>query len=288
VTVLNYVTITGEFADGQDNPLSGSATFCPNVTVYASGVPLLQPDVPVQAQITDGQLTNLSGEPLTLLTTDNSSIEYQGQTGFFFWTVQVVISGQTLDPWSFFLPHEPSTVDLWSLANTVPGAVGILPPAGDLGGTTTAPVVAKIQGTVISVPPGGTTEYLRGDGTWDVPPGTGFSLLASTGTAGYTLINGTGNALTWTAPADGALHRFFVIAVMHVTSAETGGGIVVNLTLPDATSGQFTLFASGKTAGVQASNFPAAPVQANAAVSVAQSSALTAGASVLWAEIWGS
>jgi hypothetical protein len=143
VTVLNYVTITGEFADGQDNPLSGSATFCPNVTVYASGVPLLQPDVPVQAQITDGQLTNLSGEPLTLLTTDNSSIEYQGQTGFFFWTVQVVISGQTLDPWSFFLPHEPSTVDLWSLANTVPGASGILPPAGDIGGTTGDPEVVS-------------------------------------------------------------------------------------------------------------------------------------------------
>ena len=32
--------------------------------------------------------------------------------------------------------------------------------AGDLGGTVTAPVVAKIQGTAVSAPPGGTTEFL--------------------------------------------------------------------------------------------------------------------------------
>lgn len=45
--------------------------------------------------------------------------------------------------------------------------------AGDLGGTTAAPAVAKIQGTAISSPPGGTTQFLRGDGTWQVPAGGG-------------------------------------------------------------------------------------------------------------------
>jgi hypothetical protein len=44
---------------------------------------------------------------------------------------------------------------------------------GDLGGTTAAPTVAKIQGTAISSPPGGTTQFLRGDGTWQVPAGGG-------------------------------------------------------------------------------------------------------------------
>jgi hypothetical protein len=59
-----------------------------------------------------------------------------------------------------------------TLENTVDG-VGISLPAGDLGGTAAAPEVVKIQGTPINAPPGGTTAYLRADGTWDVPPGTG-------------------------------------------------------------------------------------------------------------------
>lgn len=44
---------------------------------------------------------------------------------------------------------------------------------GDLGGTTASPTVAKIQGTAISSPPGGSTQFLRGDGTWQVPAGGG-------------------------------------------------------------------------------------------------------------------
>jgi parallel beta-helix repeat protein len=178
---LSYVTITGTFDDGAGSPLSGTVTFTPNTTVYASGIPVLQPGVPVEAQIVAGELFGPSGGPLTLLATDNSGLSYEGNTGFFFWSVQVTIGTQALGPWEFFLPHEPDVVDLWSLANTVPGAAGILPPAGDIGGTTTAPVVAKIQGTVIEAPPGGTTEYLRGDGTWDVPPGAVSSVFGRSG-----------------------------------------------------------------------------------------------------------
>jgi hypothetical protein len=56
--------------------------------------------------------------------------------------------------------------------------------AGDLGGASASPTVAKIQGTVISTPPTGgsaTTEYLRGDGSWDVPPGSGITLAGDLG-----------------------------------------------------------------------------------------------------------
>ena len=49
--------------------------------------------------------------------------------------------------------------------------------AGDLGNTTASPTVAKIQGTTIATPPGGTTDYLRADGNWAVPAGgSGASL----------------------------------------------------------------------------------------------------------------
>lgn len=44
---------------------------------------------------------------------------------------------------------------------------------GDLGGTTSSPTVAKIQGTAISSPPGGTSAFLAGNGTWQTPAGGG-------------------------------------------------------------------------------------------------------------------
>jgi hypothetical protein len=58
------------------------------------------------------------------------------------------------------------------LENDLDG-VGIQLPAGDLGGTAAGPLVVKIQGTPINASPGGDTAFLRADGTWDVPPGTG-------------------------------------------------------------------------------------------------------------------
>lgn len=135
---LARVTITGTFDDGSGNPLPGYVTFRPSQAVYASGIPVLQPDVPVTAQISGGQL-----ESVELVATDNSGLSVLTQTGWWYWTVQVVIGGETLPAWSFFLPHSPSTADLYSLANTpaVPSGGGITPPAGDLGGTTLAPTV---------------------------------------------------------------------------------------------------------------------------------------------------
>ena len=52
--------------------------------------------------------------------------------------------------------------------------------AGDLGGTTASPTVAKIQGTTIQTPPGGTTDYLRADGNWAAPSGGGGVALDTT------------------------------------------------------------------------------------------------------------
>jgi hypothetical protein len=91
---LTYVTITGTWEDGSGEPLNGTATFTPSASVYASGVPVLQADSPVTVE---------------------------GLTGFWFWTVQITVAGVDQDPWSFFLPSTPATVDLGALVGTPAG-----------------------------------------------------------------------------------------------------------------------------------------------------------------------
>ena len=78
---LNYVQVTGTFDDGQGSPLSGTVTFTPNVTVYAAGIPVVEADVPVQAQIIGGQLKNASGGALQLLATDNTGLTSLARPG---------------------------------------------------------------------------------------------------------------------------------------------------------------------------------------------------------------
>jgi hypothetical protein len=121
-------------------------------------------------------------------------------------------------------------------------------------------------------------------------PLTAMYLQATTGTAGYALVNGTGTILTWTAPNDGQLHRFTVFAAMNVTSGQTGGNVDLNFTLPDS-SGPYAwgLFSGGQGTGFNYSQGGhLVVVKANTAVTVTQSSAQTAGAALMWAEIWGS
>jgi hypothetical protein len=117
----------------------------------------------------------------------------------------------------------------------------------------------------------------------------GQSKQAATAVAGYTLVNGTGNVITWTTPNDGLQHRVTIMASLDVTVAETGGQISATYTTPDAGAGNHTLFAAGL--GTTPA-LPAAPwtiiVGANTTVTVLQATALTVGAAVLWAEIWGS
>ena len=116
----------------------------------------------------------------------------------------------------------------------------------------------------------------------------GLKLRAATPAAGYTLVNGTGGVVSWTAPADGNNHRFLVIASLDVTSAETGGAAGVNFTTPDGTSSPFQqLFAGGQAADAYGAMLSAV-IESGSTVYINQTSALTAGAAKLWAEIWGS
>lgn len=119
-------------------------------------------------------------------------------------------------------------------------------------------------------------------------PGKALTLRASTGRNGYTLVNGTGPVISWTAPNDGNLHSVVITAVLVVSSAETGGTIAQVATNPDGTQRTFTLIAAGQGTGASPGGalnqlWPIAP---GGTVTIEQYSALTIGAAVLYAEIW--
>ena len=131
-------------------------------------------------------------------------------------------------------------------------------------------------------------------------PGANWTYLhaltrkASTGISGFALADGTGTIISWTAPNDGQLHRFTLLALAHVSSAETGGQVVVEYAGPwtGAVTHTTTLFAAGLAsdggAGTAPSSTPQVTVGPGTTVTIAQATALTAGAATVYAEIWGS
>jgi hypothetical protein len=115
-------------------------------------------------------------------------------------------------------------------------------------------------------------------------------LVATTGVDGFALQNGTPTILSWTPPDDGNVHRVMCQVVLSVTSAETGGQVNLTTYTPDlAYSYVWTLLTAGFGAGAYVPGVPPmVPVPPGQAVTIAQATALTAGAATLWAEIWGS
>jgi hypothetical protein len=117
-----------------------------------------------------------------------------------------------------------------------------------------------------------------------------FQLLATTGPAGYALVNGTGAIISWTAPGDGNLHRIGYVTIMDVTSAQTGGAVQLQFTDPAGNANFHVIYAGALGTGdqFQSPSFNLIPVAPGTTVTIAQSSAQTAGAAKLWAELWGS
>jgi hypothetical protein len=115
----------------------------------------------------------------------------------------------------------------------------------------------------------------------------GLAKVAATPVGGFALANGTSTILTWTAPADGQIHRASVYGSEDVISAMTGGNVNVTWTDPSGGSQAWTIFPSASSAGwnYAISQPPDLLVAPGSAVAVVQATALTAGAATLWAEI---
>jgi hypothetical protein len=160
-------------------------------------------------------------------------------------------------------------------------SLGVLTTAGDLIIENATPTPARLPvGTA-----GQSLQVAAGLPAWAM----GMTLLAATAVAGYTLVNGTGNIITWTAPNDGNLHRIFLAYTIHITSAETGGQITLAWNAPDGGVASHTVTAAGTAATVGGGSLiMGVIVEAGQTVTLSQATALTAGAAVLWAELWGS
>jgi hypothetical protein len=123
------------------------------------------------------------------------------------------------------------------------------------------------------------------------PFGSSFTLVGTTGVAGFNLVNATPNIFTWTSPNDGNMHRILVFSSMNVTVAQTGGAINLSFTDPGSTFRSRLMYNGGLGVGylTQSGNTPQAFTVAPGSVNtLLQGSAQTAGAAVLWAEVWAS
>jgi hypothetical protein len=128
------------------------------------------------------------------------------------------------------------------------------------------------------------------NGTGVVPSSelpAGYGLLAATPAAGFALQNGTPTILTYTFPADGNQHRVLIPSSLQVTSAETGGAVSAEIVPPGGGSPALPSLAAAAQAAGNHVGSTMAICGSGTTVSVNQTSALTAGAALFWAEIWG-
>ncbi len=143
----------------------------------------------------------------------------------------------------------------------------------------TIPWQPGYQGNMV-VPPGYEDPHL-----WTAPA---MMLLATTGPNGFALQNGTPTLLTWNAPADNQLHRVILVSGQNVSVAETGGAVGLAFTAPNGVGATVSVYAGGSGTGLSASVYVGRLVAPGSVVSLQQTAALTLGAAVVWAEIWGS
>ena len=120
---------------------------------------------------------------------------------------------------------------------------------------------------------------------------SGLALQAQTAEAGFALQNATPNIITWAVPNDGNLHFAELFAILHVTSGETGGQLVISVVIPDGTTYSKSAFGANQSAAVYTPFDFSCPqlftVEPGSTVTFKQNSALTGGAALVWAGIWG-
>lgn len=114
--------------------------------------------------------------------------------------------------------------------------------------------------------------------------GSSGQMMRVASVSNVALINGTQQLIQWTAPQDGQPHRAIVIVKVTITNATTGGQITSQVNAGGATQ----LLAATQAAAKFAPPSPGAVLDPGDTISVAQQTAVTAGAGTVSAEIWAS
>jgi hypothetical protein len=158
---LEYVTLQGNLSDGSGSPVSGQLTFWPT-NWLTDTTTLIIPPSPVSVPLSSSGTFSVA-----LTATDNA----EPLPGTWLWNVRIVIAGTPVRAFTFPLLHAAGAEqDFATIVPVAPADVtSSYDAGGDLSGSYPDPAVAKIQGTAIASPPGGTTEFLAGNGTWQVP-----------------------------------------------------------------------------------------------------------------------
>jgi hypothetical protein len=274
---LTYIEVTATFPTGAQGTLDGYVTFTPNALLADPTDELIIPPAACQAQVNGGVMT-----PISLACTDNANLEPSGWA----WTVAPTLSGVRIAPYSVFLPHTGETVDLSTLTPVTPGPIVTAYAQLGAGNTFTEPNTFtdgltvdgafELDGTGIASPPGGSTEFLRADGTWAVPAGGGGgsvttvfgrdgAVTAENGDYSAGQITGLGSAATQpssafdaagsASAAQAAAESFATAAVaVETTRAEAAEAGKLPTTAAGTANGVATLDGSGHLPAAQGAN----------------------------------
>jgi hypothetical protein len=179
---LTTITVTGSYPAGAGSSVAtGFITFVPTARIVNAVGHTIIPQLPIQVQLQLGAFSLPN-----VVTNDNAGLTPAGWA----WEITENINGVQADPYYvFILSTFGDTVDLAQLTEATPGPIITAyaninaantftePNTFADGLTVTGPF--ELDGTGIATPPGGTAEYLRADGTWDIPAGSGGGAVTS-------------------------------------------------------------------------------------------------------------
>jgi hypothetical protein len=134
-------------------------------------------------------VTNVAGNNWTVTRGAEGTVPAAHASGF---EVTTPVTAGTLG--SFVQTSQMTSAIAAETSARVSAEANFIQLGGDLGGTTAAPTIGKIQGTVIAVPSGNSAQYLDATGHWSTPAGSGLTNPMTT--TGDTLYGGSSGAAT--------------------------------------------------------------------------------------------
>jgi len=198
-------------------------------------------EITLQANATSSSVTNLwLGQPLTISWIQDAT---GGRT--YAWPSACKFTGGVTPTPSTAANAANSVTFYYDGTSLIQADAGSVALAGDLSGTLAAPTVAKLQGTAVSSPPGGTTSFLAGNGTWQVPVGSAGGTLPATTSPTTTATLANGPAAAFASTAGGA----YTITLGNAATAGAGISQFVTKTTTDASALSVIPPSGGETIG---------------------------------------